>query len=94
MEAEYFPPKEDVILQNESPTDLYMLVSGAVDLIRFVDGHDQETHLKGHEGLDSENPSLWTLDWLSTKCMIWTTLEKVSLMHPQIAHMEKRDCMA
>jgi len=30
MEAEYFPPKEDVILQNESPTDLYVLVSGAV----------------------------------------------------------------
>ncbi|TKY68529.1 Potassium channel KAT1 [Spatholobus suberectus] len=42
MEAEYFPPKEDVILQNESPTDLYMLVSGAVDLIRYdVDGHEQ-----------------------------------------------------
>ncbi|KAL2327098.1 hypothetical protein Fmac_020525 [Flemingia macrophylla] len=40
IEAEYFPPKEDVILQNESPTDLYMLVSGAVDLIRYVDGHD------------------------------------------------------
>ena len=30
MEAEYFPPKEDVILQNEAPTDLYILVSGAV----------------------------------------------------------------
>jgi CRP-like cAMP-binding protein len=30
MKAEYFPPKEDVILQNESPTDLYVLVSGAV----------------------------------------------------------------
>lgn len=28
MEAEYFPPKEDVILQNEAPTDLYILVSG------------------------------------------------------------------
>ncbi|RDX71461.1 Potassium channel KAT1, partial [Mucuna pruriens] len=42
MEAEFFPPKEDVILQNESPTDLYMLVSGAVDLIRYdVDGNDQ-----------------------------------------------------
>ncbi|XP_061357774.1 potassium channel KAT3-like [Gastrolobium bilobum] len=41
MEAEYFPPKEDVILQNESPTDLYVLVSGAVDLICHVDGHDQ-----------------------------------------------------
>lgn len=30
IEAEYFPPKEEVILQNESPTDLYILVSGAV----------------------------------------------------------------
>jgi len=30
MEAEYFPPKEDVILQNESSTELYVLVSGAV----------------------------------------------------------------
>ncbi|CAJ1978364.1 unnamed protein product [Sphenostylis stenocarpa] len=46
MEAEYFPPKEDVILQNESPTDLYMLVSGAVDLIRCVDDNDQFQVLK------------------------------------------------
>ena len=30
MEAEYFPPKEPVILQNEAPTDVYILVSGAV----------------------------------------------------------------
>lgn len=30
MQAEYFPPKEDVILQNEAPSDLYILVSGAV----------------------------------------------------------------
>ncbi|KAI7983916.1 Potassium channel KAT1 [Camellia lanceoleosa] len=41
MEAEYYPPKEDVILQNEAPTDLYILVSGAVDLIAHIDGHDQ-----------------------------------------------------
>lgn len=41
MEAEYFPPKEDVILQNEAPTDLYILVSGAVDLIAKIDGHEQ-----------------------------------------------------
>ncbi|KAK7303123.1 hypothetical protein RJT34_14024 [Clitoria ternatea] len=41
MEAEYFPPKEDVILQNESSTDLYVLVSGAVELVRYIDGHDQ-----------------------------------------------------
>ncbi|XP_054803575.1 potassium channel KAT1-like [Prosopis cineraria] len=41
IEAEYFPPKEEVILQNESPTDLYVLVSGAVDIIRYIDGRDQ-----------------------------------------------------
>ncbi|KAL2979932.1 hypothetical protein AAZX31_13G199700 [Glycine max] len=40
MEAEYFPPKEDVILQNESSTELYVLVSGVVDLVRYIDGHD------------------------------------------------------
>ncbi|MCI13127.1 potassium channel KAT1-like, partial [Trifolium medium] len=41
MKAEYFPPKEDVILQNESPTDLYVLVSGAVNLVHYIDGNDQ-----------------------------------------------------
>lgn len=30
MKAEYYPPKEDVILQNEAPTDLYVLVHGAM----------------------------------------------------------------
>ncbi|CAL5409140.1 unnamed protein product [Camellia sinensis] len=38
MEAEYFPPKEDVILQNEAPTDLYILVSGAVVLGKAIAG--------------------------------------------------------
>ena len=30
MKPEYFPPKEDIILQNEAPTDLYVLVTGVV----------------------------------------------------------------
>ncbi|KAK1279713.1 Potassium channel KAT1 [Acorus gramineus] len=34
MQAEYFPPKEDVILQNETPTDLYIVVSGAVNQVQ------------------------------------------------------------
>ncbi|KAG6424102.1 hypothetical protein SASPL_114514 [Salvia splendens] len=38
MKAEYFPPKEDVILQNEAPTDFYILVSGAVDLLVLKNG--------------------------------------------------------
>ncbi|ONI10980.1 hypothetical protein PRUPE_4G080000 [Prunus persica] len=41
IDAEYFPPREDVILQNEAPTDLYILVSGAVDLICNIDEHEQ-----------------------------------------------------
>lgn len=35
MKAEYFPPKEDVILQNEAPTDFYILVTGAVVIFYF-----------------------------------------------------------
>lgn len=37
MKAEYFPPKEDVILQNEAPTDFYILVTGAVVMINLFD---------------------------------------------------------
>ena len=35
MKAEYFPPKEDVILQNEAPTDFYILVSGALVIMEL-----------------------------------------------------------
>ena len=35
MKAEYFPPNEDVILQNEAPTDLYVLVTGLMVRINF-----------------------------------------------------------
>ncbi|XP_055820092.1 potassium channel KAT3-like [Solanum dulcamara] len=41
MEAEYYPPKEDVILQNESQTDLYIIVSGALDILADIDGLEQ-----------------------------------------------------
>ncbi|KAL8152269.1 hypothetical protein V2J09_010029 [Rumex salicifolius] len=41
MEAEYFPPRENVVLQNESPTDLYILVSGTVDIIARTNGNEQ-----------------------------------------------------
>ncbi|XP_043690365.1 potassium channel AKT1-like isoform X2 [Telopea speciosissima] len=41
MKAEYFPPREDVILQNEAPTDFYILVTGAVDLVILKNGMEQ-----------------------------------------------------
>lgn len=36
MEAEYYPPRETVILQNETPTDVYILVSGAVVSLTII----------------------------------------------------------
>ncbi|MCL7040459.1 hypothetical protein MKW94_028362, partial [Papaver nudicaule] len=33
MKAEYIPPREDVIVQNESPDDVYIVVSGEVEMI-------------------------------------------------------------
>jgi len=36
MKDEYFPPNEDVILQNEAPTDFYILVTGAVVLAQLT----------------------------------------------------------
>ncbi|KAJ1282055.1 hypothetical protein BS78_03G020900 [Paspalum vaginatum] len=38
MEAEYFPPRELVILQNEAPTDVYIIVSGTVEERFMIDG--------------------------------------------------------
>lgn len=41
MQPEYFPPKEDVILQNQSPTDLYIIVSGAAEMSTYIEGTEQ-----------------------------------------------------
>ncbi|WOK95796.1 potassium channel AKT1-like [Canna indica] len=41
MKAEYYPPREDVILQNEAPTDFYILVTGTVEVIDSRNGSDE-----------------------------------------------------
>ncbi|XP_058074800.1 potassium channel KAT3 [Magnolia sinica] len=41
MKAEYFPPKVDIVLQNEIPTDFYIIVSGAVELLTYKNGTEQ-----------------------------------------------------
>ncbi|KAI5056015.1 hypothetical protein GOP47_0029536 [Adiantum capillus-veneris] len=41
MRPEYFPPGEDVILQNEAPTEFYVVVSGAVSEL-YIHGNDCE----------------------------------------------------
>ncbi|KAG6587906.1 Potassium channel AKT1, partial [Cucurbita argyrosperma subsp. argyrosperma] len=67
MKAEYFPPKEDVILQNEAPTDFYILVTGAVDLLVLKNGVEQLVgeartgDLCGEIGVLCYRPQLFTV---------------------------------
>ncbi|RWW67881.1 hypothetical protein BHE74_00024638 [Ensete ventricosum] len=52
MQAEYFPPKVDIIIENEIPTDFYIVVSGAVVWLQRL--HSVK-HLKS---FPSSDPSL------------------------------------
>ncbi|XP_062098454.1 potassium channel AKT1-like [Humulus lupulus] len=67
MKAEYIPPKEDVILQNEAPTDLYILVTGSVELIIQSIGGEQvvgvakKGDVVGEIGLLSYRPQPFTV---------------------------------
>ncbi|BAT76402.1 Potassium channel [Vigna angularis] len=67
MKAEYFPPKEDVILQNEAPTDFYILVTGAVELVVLKNGVEQVVgeaktgDLCGEIGVLCYKPQLFTV---------------------------------
>ncbi|KAJ6373094.1 hypothetical protein OIU76_027433 [Salix suchowensis] len=67
MKGEYFPPREDVILQNEAPTDLYILVTGAVDLIVHRNGIEKVVgeaatgDVIGEIGLLCYRPQLFTV---------------------------------
>ncbi|KAL2897783.1 Potassium channel AKT1 [Bienertia sinuspersici] len=56
MKAEYFPPREDVILQNEAPTDLYVLVHGAM-VVKNVKAGD----VCGEIGVLCYRPQLFTV---------------------------------
>ncbi|KAF5935048.1 hypothetical protein HYC85_026177 [Camellia sinensis] len=67
MQAEYFSPKEDVILQNEAPTDFYILVTGAVELLVLKNGTEQVIgeaktgDLCGEIGVLCYRPQLFTM---------------------------------
>nr|GME03700.1 potassium channel AKT1-like [Ipomoea batatas] len=67
MKAEYFAPREDVILQNEAPTDLYILVTGSLEVISQRNGVQQVVgELKagdvcGEIGVLCYRPQLFTI---------------------------------
>ncbi|KAK6158821.1 hypothetical protein DH2020_006135 [Rehmannia glutinosa] len=56
MTPEYFPLREDIILENEAPTDLYILVNGAV-----VIGELKTGDVCGEVGVLCYRPQLFTV---------------------------------
>ncbi|VVB08137.1 unnamed protein product [Arabis nemorensis] len=92
IDAEYFPPKEDIILQNEAPTDLYILVSGAVDFSSYVDGHDQ---IQGKAVIGDTFGEIGVLCYRPQPFTVRTTelsqilrISRISLMSAMHAHGE------
>ncbi|XP_047942782.1 potassium channel AKT1-like, partial [Salvia hispanica] len=67
MRAQYYPPKEDIILQNEAPTDFYILATGAVELLIMKNGVQraigevQTGELCGEIGVLCYRPQLFTV---------------------------------
>ncbi|CAA7042776.1 unnamed protein product [Microthlaspi erraticum] len=92
IDAEYFPPREDVILQNEAPTDLYILVSGAVDFTAYIDGEDQ---IQGKAVVGDAFGEIGVLCYTPQPFTVRTTqlsqilrVSKTSLMSAMRAHVE------
>ncbi|XP_019157664.1 PREDICTED: potassium channel KAT3-like isoform X2 [Ipomoea nil] len=67
LKAEYFPPKVDIIIQNEIPTDFYVIVSGEVDVLAYINGTEQflsklgSTEMAGEVGVIFNIPQPFTV---------------------------------
>ncbi|XP_013620954.1 PREDICTED: potassium channel KAT2-like [Brassica oleracea var. oleracea] len=92
IDAEYFPPREDVILQNESPTELYILVSGAVGFTAYIDGENQVQDKAvvgdafGEIGVLCSTPQPFTVRTIELSQIL--RISKKSLMSAMRAHIE------
>ncbi|KAG8085663.1 hypothetical protein GUJ93_ZPchr0010g8967 [Zizania palustris] len=58
MKPEYIPPKEDVVVQNEAPDDVYIVVSGEVEVIFFNGESDQVVATLGSKDIFGEVSAL------------------------------------
>ncbi|KAJ4881039.1 Potassium channel KAT2 [Raphanus sativus] len=92
IDAQYFPPREDVIAQHESHTDLYILVSGEVDLTAYIDGENQiqgkavAGDAFGEIGVLCYTPQPFTVR--TTELSQILRVHKKSLMRAMRAHIE------
>ncbi|KAF0926954.1 hypothetical protein E2562_028540 [Oryza meyeriana var. granulata] len=58
MKPEYIPPKEDVFMQNEAPDDVYIVVSGEVEVIYFNGESEQVVATLGTRDIFGEVSAL------------------------------------
>uniref|UniRef100_A0A0D9V4Z9 Potassium channel n=1 Tax=Leersia perrieri TaxID=77586 RepID=A0A0D9V4Z9_9ORYZ len=55
MKAEFFPAKADIILENEAPTDCYIIVSGEVEVLTTLEDGTEKLVMKiGPQGMAGE----------------------------------------
>ncbi|KAL5711460.1 RAC-alpha serine/threonine-protein kinase [Ranunculus cassubicifolius] len=90
MKAEYFPPKEDVILHNEAPTDFYILASGAVDLVSSSEreevlGEVRAADICGEIGVLCYKPQPYTVR--TKKLCLLLRLNRTSFLNILQAHV-------
>ncbi|KAM7256506.1 hypothetical protein ACFE04_012247 [Oxalis oulophora] len=89
IEAEYFPPKEDVVLQHEASTDIYIIVSGEVDYAECGDriqGKAVAGDIFGEIGVLCSQPQPFTVR--TTKLSQILRLNKTALMDTVQTNME------
>ncbi|KAH6810144.1 potassium transport 2/3 [Perilla frutescens var. frutescens] len=54
MKAEYIPPREDVIIPNEAPDDVYIIVSGEVEIIDHIPEREKVVWVLSSGGVSGE----------------------------------------
>lgn len=59
MKVEYVPPAEDVILQNEAPTDFFILLTGSVDFLFLMEGVEQLLRKESNDTTGSSRGKNW-----------------------------------
>nr|CAB3503171.1 unnamed protein product [Digitaria exilis] len=81
--SQFFPPKADVVQQNETPTDCYIVVSGSVDvLVTAVDGSETVVARAGPRGMAGDIGVVLNVPQpFTVRCRRLTQVVRVSQRH-------------
>ncbi|KAL6845045.1 hypothetical protein ACP4OV_024540 [Aristida adscensionis] len=86
MNAEYFPPKADIVQQQEVSTDCYIIVSGAVDVLTTAqDGTEKLVTRIGAHGMAGEIGVIFSIPQPFT-IRSWRLTQVVRISHSHLLH--------